>query len=98
MMTERRFHVYLLASGNHGTLYLGITSNLPDRIHQHKSHVFPGFSARYGVDRLVWYQEHQTALEAIECEKKMKKWRRDWKIKVIEEMNPDWSDLYPTLA
>jgi putative endonuclease len=98
MSTERRFHVYLLASSNHGTLYLGITSDLPKRIHQHKTHAFPGFSSRYGVDRLVWYQEYDTALEAIECEKKMKKWRRDWKIKLIEEMNPDWSDLYPTLA
>jgi putative endonuclease len=98
MGTEHRYHVYLLASGKHGTLYLGVTSNLSKRIHQHKMHAFPGFSARYGVDRLVWYEEYGAIGEAIEREKKLKKWRRDWKIRLIEDFNPDWSDLYATLA
>ncbi|MCP4562244.1 MAG: GIY-YIG nuclease family protein [Bosea sp.] len=92
------FHVYLLASGQHGTLYLGVTRNLARRVHEHKSKVLPGFSRRYGIDRLVWYEEYPTAIEAIEREKDMKKWRRDWKVRLIEEQNPLWADLYPLLA
>lgn len=92
------FHVYLLASGQHGTLYLGVTRDLARRVHEHRSKALPGFSQRYGVDRLVWYEEYPTAIEAIEREKDMKKWRRDWKIRLIEEQNPLWADLYPLLA
>nr|WP_047580238.1 GIY-YIG nuclease family protein [Methylobacterium sp. ZNC0032] len=92
------FHVYLLASGQHGTLYLGVTRDLARRVYEHKSKVTPGFSRKYGVSRLVWYEEHQTAREAIDREKDIKKWRRDWKVRLIEENNPLWADLYPLLA
>jgi putative endonuclease len=92
------FHVYLLASRRDGTLYLGVTRDLARRVHEHKSKVLPGFSRKYGVDRLVWYEEHATAVEAIEREKDIKAWRRQWKINLIEANNPDWSDLYALLA
>lgn len=92
------FHVYLLASRRDGTLYLGMTRDLSRRVHQHKTKALPGFSRKYGVDRLVWYEAHETAMSAIEREKDIKKWRRDWKLRLIEEHNPDWIDLYPLLA
>ncbi len=92
------FHVCLLASGQHGTLHLGVTRDLARRVHEHKSKIVPGFSRRYGVNRLVWYEEFPTAIEAIEREKDMKKWRRDWKVRLIEEQNPLWADLYPLLV
>ena len=91
------FYVYLLASRRHGTLYLGITRDLVRRVHEHKSRVVPGFSARYGVDRLVWFEIYDDPVNAIAREKELKKWRRDWKIRLIEEQNPDWRDLYPAL-
>ncbi|MDP3254644.1 MAG: GIY-YIG nuclease family protein [Bosea sp. (in: a-proteobacteria)] len=92
------FHVYLLASSRDGTLYLGMTRDLARRVHEHKSKVLPGFSRKYGVDRLVWYEEHATAREAIDREKDIKAWRRQWKINLIEENNPDWMDLYHLLS
>ncbi len=92
------FHVYLLANRRDGTLYLGVTRDLARRVHEHKSKILPGFSQKYGVDRLVWYEEYPTAVEAIEREKDIKKWRRQWKVNLIEESNPDWADLYPMLA
>ena len=92
------FHVYLLASRRDGTLYLGVTRDLARRIDEHKSKVLPGFSRKYGVDRLVWYEEYPTAAEAIDREKDIKKWRRQWKVNLIEENNPDWMDLYSLLA
>jgi putative endonuclease len=91
------FFVYLLASRRHGTLYLGITNNLGRRVSEHKAKVLPGFSARYGVDRLVWYEAYDRAIDAIAREKAMKKWHRDWKTKLIEADNPNWIDLYPLL-
>ncbi|EIM26016.1 GIY-YIG nuclease family protein [Microvirga lotononidis] len=91
------YSVHLLASRRHGTLYLGVTNDLARRVDRHKRKVVPGFSARYDVCRLVWYEVHDRIGEAIAREKSLKKWRRDWKITLIEEMNPDWSDLYPTL-
>jgi len=87
------FYVYLLASRRHGTLYLGITGDLVRRTHEHKSHAVPGSSARYGVDRLVWFETYDDPSDAIAREKALKKWRRDWKIRLIEEQNPDWGDL-----
>lgn len=91
------FYVYLLASRRHGTLYLGVTNNLPRRISKHRSKAIPGFSAQYDVTRLVWYESHERIDEAIAREKSLKKWRRDWKVRLIEEMNSDWSDLYAGL-
>ena len=91
------FYVYLLASRRHGTLYLGVTGDLVRRAYEHKSHDVPGFSARYGVDRLVWFETHDNPSDAIAREKALKKWRRDWKMRLIEEQNPEWRDLYPAL-
>jgi putative endonuclease len=92
------FHVYLLASRKHGTLYLGVTSNLARRVYEHREGLTPGFTSRYGVKRLVWYEPHAGAPTAIGREKQIKKWRRDWKIGLIEEANPDWLDLYDGIA
>jgi putative endonuclease len=77
--------------------YLGITSDLPRRVHQHKTKAASGFTATYGVDRLVWFETHDDPTAAIAREKALKKWRRDWKIRLIEEQNPDWQDLFPTI-
>ena len=86
-----------MASRRNGTLYLGVTNNLVRRVHEHKNKVVPGFTSRYGVDRLVWYECYDDPTTAIMREKDIKKWRRDWKIRLIEEMNPEWCDLYEGL-
>ena len=87
----------MLSSGRHATLYLGVTNNMSRRVWQHKTKAIPGFSAKYNVDRLVWYAAHDQIDEAISREKALKKWRRDWKTRLIEEMNPEWEDLYLSL-
>jgi putative endonuclease len=92
------FHVYILASKPRGTLYTGVTGSLGRRVHEHKTHAVPGFTSRYGVDRLVWFDGHDTAQSAILREKRIKKWRRDWKVRLIEETNPHWADLYALVA
>jgi putative endonuclease len=91
------YYVYMLASKRSGTLYLGVTNNLGRRVWEHKTKAHPGFTSRYGVDRLVWYEVYDRIDEAIAREKDIKKWRRAWKIRLIEEMNPEWTDLYQTL-
>lgn len=85
--------VYILASKRNGTLYVGVTSNLPQRISQHKAGAADGFTKKYGVHTLVWYEYLPTMLEAIAAEKKLKTWRRAWKIALIEKENPYWNDL-----
>lgn len=90
--------VYLLASGRNGTLYVGVTSDLVKRTWQHKQHFVEGFTRRYGVDRLVWYEFHQSMESAILREKRLKKWKRAWKIRLIEESNPNWRDLYERIG
>ncbi|WP_369813545.1 GIY-YIG nuclease family protein [Citromicrobium sp. WPS32] len=85
--------VYLLASKRNGTLYLGVTSNLLQRIAQHRSGTFGGFSARYRVHLLVWFEAHDSIESAILREKRIKKWRRAWKLDLIETSNPTWRDL-----
>jgi putative endonuclease len=90
--------VYLLASERNGTLYMGVTSNLVKRVWEHKNHVVPGFTDRYGVDLLVWYEVHETMESAIRREKAVKEWKRAWKLRLIEEHNPDWNDLYESLC
>ena len=87
-------HVYILASQRHGTLYIGVTSDLARRIHEHKSEATKGFTSRYGCKRLVWYEEHFDIRDAIAREKSLKKWSRARKIALIEVMNPDWQELY----
>ena len=90
--------VYLLASARNGTLYTGVTSNLPRRVSEHRLKLYAGFTREYGVERLVWYEQHGTMLSAIRREKRIKKWRRRWKLKLIEDMNPDWRDLYEDIV
>jgi putative endonuclease len=89
--------VYLLASRRKGTLYTGVTSDLIQRVWQHKNDLVEGFTRRYGVHRLVWYELHDGMETAIACEKAIKEWKRAWKIKLIEGFNPEWVDLYETL-
>ncbi|MCB8982111.1 MAG: GIY-YIG nuclease family protein [Ardenticatenaceae bacterium] len=93
----KTYFVYIMASKKNGTLYIGITNDLIRRVWQHKNDIHDGFTKQYGVHRLVWYEAHRDVNEAIQREKQMKKWRRQWKINVIEEQNPDWNDLYNDL-
>ncbi|WP_041392075.1 GIY-YIG nuclease family protein [Sphingobium sp. SYK-6] len=86
-------YVYLLASRRNGTLYLGVTSNLMQRIAPHRAETFGGFTADHGVKLLVWFEQHATMEHAILREKQMKKWRRAWKLDLIEQANPNWEDL-----
>jgi putative endonuclease len=92
------FYVYFLASRKYGTLYLGVTNDLVRRVYEHKTKAVPGFSKRYNVDRLVWFEIYDDPENAIAREKQLKKWRRDWKIRLIEESNPNWVDLYDGIA
>jgi len=89
------FHpcVYLLASKRNGTLYIGVTSNLLARIHQHRTGAVRGFTREYAVKQLVWFEQHATMDSAITREKRIKKWNRAWKLQLIEAENPDWRDL-----
>lgn len=86
--------VYILASQHNGTLYVGVTSDLVQRVWQHREGVIEGFTQKYGVKILVWYELHATMYAAIQREKAIKKWRRDWKIELIETKNPEWCDLW----
>ena len=94
---DKNFFVYILASKRNGTLYTGVTANLPARIFTHREDLLAGFTRRYGVHHLVWYEWCEFAEPAITREKQIKKWRRAWKLELIEKMNPEWEDLYPTL-
>ena len=89
--------VYILASKQNGTLYVGVTNDLIRRIWEHKHDLVDGFTKKYGVHILVYYELHTTMTEAIRREKQIKKWYRTWKIRLIEEENPDWQDLWPML-
>jgi len=86
--------VYILASKRNGTLYIGVTSNLQKRAWEHKNDLVEGFTKRYGVHRLVYYELHNDMAAAITREKQMKKWNRAWKLQLIERQNPDWRDLW----
>ncbi|MEB0141239.1 MULTISPECIES: GIY-YIG nuclease family protein [unclassified Undibacterium] len=89
--------VYILASKRNGTLYIGVTSDLVQRIWQHREGLTEGFTQRYSVKTLVWYELHSTMETAITREKALKKWNRTWKLKLIEERNPEWIDLWPEI-
>lgn len=89
--------VYILASKRNGTLYTGVTSDLVARIWQHKEDVLPGFSRKYGCKTLVWFETHDDIEAAIRKEKQIKRWHRAWKLRLIEEANPDWRDLWDGL-
>lgn len=90
------YSVYILASRRNGTLYVGVTNDLSRRVWQHREGTGSGFTKKYGVTMLVWYEHFDQVLDAIACEKKLKRWRRAWKLARIEAFNPDWRDLYET--
>ena len=92
------FYVYLLSSGPFGTLYVGMTADLAKRVWEHKVKAVPGFTAKYGIDRLVWYEPHASMEAAFVRERQIKKWKREWKIQLIEPDNPQWIDLYASIA
>ena len=92
------YYVYLLASKPYGTLYVGVTSDLARRVWEHKHKLVSGFTERYGVDRLVWFEAHDSVESAIQREKRVKDWKRDWKLNLIERDNPRWIDLYQSIS
>ena len=92
------YYVYLLASDRNGTLYLGVTNDIVRRVYEHKSKAVAGFTKRYAVDKLVWFELYDDPTNAITREKELKKWRRAWKIRLIEELNPHWIDRYPQVS
>jgi putative endonuclease len=91
-------YVYILASATAGTLYIGVTSDLIKRISQHRNEIYPGFTQKHKAHKLVYYEEFGSIEKAIEREKKLKKWKRVWKIQLIEKSNPKWEDLFPKLV
>jgi putative endonuclease len=97
MKYEKNYYTYIMASAKNGTLYIGVTSNLADRIDKHKQGMYDGFTKKYKVDKLVYYEIYGDVYEAITKEKQLKKWNREWKIKLIEKNNPGWKDLYDDL-
>ena len=92
------YYVYILASRPYGTLYVGVTSNLPKRIFEHRTRAVAGFTARFNIHRLVWFEAQESAESAILREKRLKRWLRVWKKELIEAENPDWDDLYEQLG
>ena len=94
---EKLPSIYILTNKPLGTLYIGVTSNLPQRIWQHNTKVTKGFTEKYNLNKIVWYEAHEDMMSAIQREKALKAWKRDWKIRIIEEMNPLWRDLYDDL-
>jgi putative endonuclease len=92
------YWVYVLASKPRGTLYVGVTNDLIRRVAEHRDELVPGFTKTYGVKMLVYFEEHASVLEAIEREKRIKRWARAWKIELIREKNPDWRDLFDEIV
>jgi len=93
-MNSGQYYVYMLASQGNGTLYIGVTSNLIKRVYEHKNNLVGGFTQKYDVHRLVYFETKDDINSAIRREKQIKKWNRNWKIELIEKNNPDWRDLY----
>ena len=91
------YYVYILASQRNGTLYIGVTNNIARRSYEHRENLVEGFTKKYGVHRLVYFEVHEDIRRAIQREKNMKHWSRAWKIALIEKENPDWLNLYETL-
>lgn len=92
------YHVYILASRKNGTLYVGVTNDLIRRVYEHKHDLAPGFTAKYRVHKLVYFEATDSVRAAIQREKNLKHWPRDWKISLIEKQNPDWRDLYDSIC
>ena len=97
MNPKKCFYVYIMASKRYGTLYIGITSDIVKRASEHKSGIADGFTKKYKIKMLVYYERHETAESAIVREKQMKEWKRSWKLELIEKSNPNWHDLYDHL-
>ena len=95
---QKESYVYILASRRNGTLYIGVTSDLIKRVWEHKNKMVGGFTAKYSVDQLVYYEQYRDIMEAIKREKILKKWLRKWKLDLIEKSNPNWVDLYNDLC
>jgi putative endonuclease len=95
---ERFYYVYILTSKKNGTLYIGVTHDLVKRLSEHKEKKIKGFTKKYGVDKLVYFEQTQDVQSAIQREKQLKKWRRQWKIELIEQENPAWRDLYEVIT
>jgi putative endonuclease len=93
-MKEHNYYVYILASHKRGTIYIGVTNNLKRRMYSHRNETFKGFTSEYKVKHLVYYEHTTDVNSAIQREKHIKKWNRSWKIRLIEEKNPNWNDLY----
>ena len=98
MREVKNFYVYILCSKRNGTLYIGVTSDLVKRVYEHKNHLVDGFTKKYGVHRLVWFEKHESAESAITREKQIKKWKRTWKLNLIEQINPKWIDLSESIC
>jgi putative endonuclease len=97
-MARRPFiAVYMMTNRRHGTIYTGVTANLMARVAQHREGTMPGFTQKYGLTRLVWFEQHESIVHAIQREKSLKKYKRDWKINLIERENPGWLDLFVQL-
>jgi putative endonuclease len=92
------YYVYILASEKGGTLYIGVTNDLVRRVHEHRTGVVAGFTQKYGVHMLVYFEQTENVEAAIQREKRLKKWNRDWKIELIEKNNPNWDDLYASIC
>ena len=95
---EKAGFVYIMASGRNGTIYLGVTSDLPKRIWEHRNDLVEGFTKKHQCHTLVWYEAYDTIEEARQRELRMKEWKRAWKLREIEGLNPDWDDLFETIA
>ncbi|MFA6409478.1 MAG: GIY-YIG nuclease family protein [Gammaproteobacteria bacterium] len=94
---NKNFYVYILANKRNGTIYVGVTSDLIKRIWQHKNSIADGFTKKYDIKKLVYYEHHHNAESAIHREKRLKEWKREWKLDLIEKFNPEWNDLYDSI-
>ena len=92
------YYVYILASRRDGAIYVGITKDIVRRIYEHRMKAVPGFTARYNITRLVWFERYEDPISAITREKELKKWRRAWEVQLIEAEDPDWNDLYESIC
>jgi putative endonuclease len=92
------YYVYILASRKDGATYIGVTNDLVRRIYEHRTKAVPGFSSRYNITRLVWFEIYDDPISAISREKELKKWKRSWKVQMIETQNPAWDDLYESIC
>jgi putative endonuclease len=92
------YYVYILASRKDGATYIGVTNDIVRRIHEHRTKAVPGFTSRYNITRLVWFEIYDDPISAISREKELKKWKRSWKVQLIEAHNPLWDDLYESIS